>query len=72
MEWVNIEELPKLYSDHNIMVAKALRNDESASVSTNPSVSTYCQNFLLSHSCRDVYEAIGGEEVTSATSARKY
>ena len=24
LEWVNLEELPKLYSDHNIMVNKAI------------------------------------------------
>jgi hypothetical protein len=70
--WVNIEELPKLYSDHNIMVKKARGNDESEGINKAYWFQTYCQSCSRSLSCRDcMMQSIGGEQLTSATSARK-
>ncbi len=62
LEWVNLEELPKLYSDHNIMVNKAITmlrrrvNTEPLSFNLLPELFTLTQ---LQH----VYEAILGEEI---------
>ena len=62
LQWVNIDELPKLYSDHNIMVQKAITmlqrriNTEPLSFNLLPDLFTLTQ---LQH----VYEAILGEEI---------
>ena len=62
LEWVNLEEMPKLYSDHNIMVSKAITmlrrriNTEPLSFNLLPDLFTLTQ---LQH----VYEAILGEEI---------
>ena len=62
LEWVNLEEMPKLYSDHNIMVNKAINmlrrriNTEPLSFNLLPDLFTLTQ---LQH----VYEAILGEEI---------
>ena len=62
MEWVNIDELPRLYSDHNEMVRKAVTllrrriNTEPLSFNLLPELFTLTQ---LQH----VYEAILGEEI---------
>lgn len=62
LEWVNLDELPKLYSDHNIMVNKAITmlrrriNTEPLSFNLLPDLFTLTQ---LQH----VYEAILGEEI---------
>ena len=61
VEWVNMDEMPQLYSDHNDMVAKALsilrRRSATEPICFNllPSLFTLTQ---LQH----VYEAIQGEE----------
>jgi hypothetical protein len=58
-QWVNIEELPKLYSDHNIMVKKAITllrrriNTEPLSFNLLPPLFTLTQLQL-------VYEAVLG------------
>lgn len=60
--WVNLEELPKLYSDHNDMVKKAIAllrrriSSEPLSFNLLPELFTLTQ---LQH----VYEAILGEEI---------
>ena len=62
LQWVDIAELPKLYSDHNIMVQKAITmlqrriNTEPLSFNLLPDLFTLTQ---LQH----VYEAILGEEI---------
>lgn len=62
VEWVNIDELPRLYSDHNEMVRKAVTllrrriNTEPLSFNLLPELFTLTQ---LQH----VYEAILGEEI---------
>ncbi|MBO4316124.1 MAG: NUDIX hydrolase [Prevotella sp.] len=62
LEWVNIDELPKLYSDHNEMVRKAISllrrriKTEPLSFNLLPSLFTLTQ---LQH----VYEAILGDEI---------
>ena len=61
-EWVNLEELPKLYSDHNDMVKKAISllrrriSSEPLSFNLLPELFTLTQ---LQH----VYEAILGEAI---------
>ena len=62
VEWVNVEELPQLYSDHNEMVRKAITllrrriNTEPLSFNLLPELFTLTQ---LQH----VYEAILGEQI---------
>jgi ADP-ribose pyrophosphatase YjhB (NUDIX family) len=62
LQWVDIDELPRLYSDHNIMVQKAITmlqrriNTEPLSFNLLPDLFTLTQ---LQH----VYEAILGEEI---------
>lgn len=68
LEWVPVDNMPKLYSDHNIMVRDALAmlrrhiNTEPLSFNLLPELFTLTQ---LQH----VYEAILGAEIESATSA---
>lgn len=62
VQWVSLDELPKLYSDHNEMVRKAIVllrrriNTEPLSFNLLPSLFTLTQ---LQH----VYEAILGDEI---------
>ena len=62
VEWVSLDQLPKLYSDHNEMVSKAVHqlrrriNSEPLSFNLLPDLFTLTQ---LQH----VYEAILGEEI---------
>ena len=62
LQWVNIDAMPKMYSDHNIMVQKAITmlrrriNTEPLSFNLLPDLFTLTQ---LQH----VYEAILGEEI---------
>jgi ADP-ribose pyrophosphatase YjhB (NUDIX family) len=62
LQWVPIEELPHLYSDHNIMVTNALKllrrriNSEPLSFNLLPKLFTLTQ-------LQKVYEAILGNEI---------
>lgn len=62
VEWVNIDELPKLYSDHNDMVSKAIAllrrriSSEPLSFNLLPDLFTLTQ-------LQNVYEAVLGEEI---------
>ena len=62
VEWINIDELPRMYSDHNEMVAKARRmmrdkiSREPISFRLLPSLFTLTQ-------LQRLYEAVCGEEV---------
>jgi 8-oxo-dGTP diphosphatase len=58
--WVNIEELPKLYSDHNIMVKKA-REMMKAKVSTKPIGFKLLPELFTLTQLQRLYEAINGE-----------
>lgn len=62
LEWVNLEGMPKLYSDHNEMVRKAIAmlrrriNTEPLSFNLLPDLFTLTQ-------LQKVYEAVLGEEI---------
>ena len=62
VQWVNVDELPQLYSDHNKMVESAIKklkkrvNTEPISVNLLPDLFTLTQ---LQH----VYEAVLGDEL---------
>lgn len=62
LEWVNLEDMPKLYSDHNEMVRKAIAmlrrriNTEPLSFNLLPDLFTLTQ-------LQKVYEAVLGEEI---------
>lgn len=62
VEWVNLENLPELYSDHNDMVTKAITllrrriSSEPLSFNLLPSLFTLTQ-------LQNVYEAILGENI---------
>jgi hypothetical protein len=61
-EWVNLNELPQLYSDHNIMVEKAiawLRHH----ISTEPICFNLLPSLFTLTQLQHVYEAILGEEI---------
>ena len=61
-EWVNLNELPRLYSDHNIMVEKAiawLRHH----ISTEPICFNLLPSLFTLTQLQHVYEAILGEEI---------
>ncbi len=70
LEWIDVEALPKLYSDHNEMVKKAVLllrrriNTEPLSFSLLPELFTLTQ---LQH----VYEAILGEEIDKRNFRKK-
>ena len=62
VEWVGIDELPKLYSDHNVMIAKARKlmrqklAHEPVGFQLLPSLFTLTQ-------LQRLYEAVNGEEL---------
>lgn len=61
-EWLNMNELPQLYSDHNIMVQKAiawLRHH----ISTEPICFNLLPSLFTLTQLQHVYEAILGEEI---------
>lgn len=61
-DWVNLNELPQLYSDHNIMVEKAiawLRHH----ISTEPICFNLLPSLFTLTQLQHVYEAILGEEI---------
>ena len=62
VEWVSVDELPDLYSDHKIMVTEAIEKLRRH-LSTEP----LCFNLLPEHftltQLQKVYEAILGEEI---------
>jgi ADP-ribose pyrophosphatase YjhB (NUDIX family) len=62
VEWVEIDKLPPLYSDHNEMVSQALRIMRQK-IKTQPiSFSLLPQLFTLTQLQR-LYEAVGGQEI---------
>ncbi|MDE6011900.1 MAG: hypothetical protein K2G91_04110, partial [Prevotella sp.] len=62
LEWVDIQEIPPLYSDHNLMVKQALKKMRQK-IKTEPiSFRLLPQLFTLTQLQR-LYEAVIGEEV---------
>jgi hypothetical protein len=59
---VNIEELPKLYSDHNIMIEKA-REMMKSKISTEPIGFKLLPNLFTLTQLQKLYESIYGETV---------
>ena len=62
LEWVNIDELPQLYSDHNRMVEKALRMMRKR-ISTEPISFNLLPELFTLTQLQNVYEAVCHEEV---------
>ena len=62
VEWVSVDELPDLYSDHNMMVTEAIEK-----LRRHLSSEPLCFNLLPEHftltQLQKVYEAILGEEI---------
>ncbi|MBR5060514.1 MAG: NUDIX hydrolase [Prevotella sp.] len=62
LEWVNIDELPKLYSDHNEMVHKAISLLRRR-IKTEPLSFNLLPNLFTLTQLQHVYEAILGDEI---------
>ena len=62
LEWVSLEELPQLYSDHNEMVRKAITLLRRR-VSTEPLSFNLLPELFTLTQLQHVYEAILGEEI---------
>ena len=62
MEWVSIDELPPLYSDHNEMVRKAITLLRRR-ISTEPLSFNLLPELFTLTQLQHVYEAILGEQI---------
>ncbi len=62
LEWVNITELPKLYSDHNEMVSKAWKMMKMK-MRTDPIGFRLLPPLFTLTQLQRLYEAVGGEEI---------
>lgn len=62
VEWVCLKDMPKLYSDHNIMVRKALSMLRHR-ITNEPLSFNLLPNFFTLTQLQRVYEAILGEEI---------
>lgn len=62
VEWVSINELPQLYSDHNDMVKKAITLLRRR-ISTEPLSFNLLPNLFTLTQLQHVYEAVLGEEI---------
>lgn len=62
LQWVSINELPELYSDHNIMVAKALKMMQSK-ISHEPISFNLLPKLFTLTQLQKLYEAVCGEKV---------
>ena len=62
VEWVNINELPKLYSDHNEMVMKAWKLMKQK-MRTEPIGFRLLPPLFTLTQLQRLYEAVGGEEI---------
>ncbi|MBR1688206.1 MAG: NUDIX hydrolase [Prevotella sp.] len=62
VEWVNINEIPQLYSDHNQMVIDARRMMRKK-ISTEPISFRLLPNLFTLTQLQRLYEAVNGEEV---------
>ena len=62
LEWISLEEMPKLYSDHNKMVEKALRILHR-NISTEPLGFKLLPDLFTLTQLQHVYEAVLGHEI---------
>lgn len=62
LAWVNLDELPKLYSDHNDMVRKAITLLRRR-ISTEPLSFNLLPDLFTLTQLQHVYEAVLGEEI---------
>jgi hypothetical protein len=62
VEWVNINELPHLYSDHNEMVAKAWQMMKQK-IKTEPVGFRLLPQLFTLTQLQRLYEVVGGEEI---------
>ena len=62
VEWVNIDELPRLYSDHNEMVQKAWKLMKQK-MRTEPIGFRLLPELFTLTQLQRLYEAVGGEEI---------
>lgn len=62
VEWVDIEDLPELYSDHKKMVDEAIRKLRNR-LSTEPLCFSLLPDMFTLTQLQQVYEAILGEEI---------
>ena len=62
VEWVNIEEMPQMYSDHNIMVQKA-RKLMQQKMKHNPVGFELLPDLFTLTQLQRLYEAVNGEDI---------
>ena len=62
VEWVNIDELPRLYSDHNEMVQRA-RKMMKQKISSEPIGFRLLPSLFTLTQLQKLYEAVNGEEL---------
>ena len=62
VEWMNVEELPKLYSDHNEMIRKA-RKLMRQKLRTEPVGFRLLPDLFTLTQLQKLYEAVNGEEL---------
>lgn len=62
VEWVNIDEIPQLYSDHNEMIAKA-RILMRQKISSEPIGFRLLPSLFTLTQLQQLYEAVNGEEL---------
>lgn len=62
VEWVNIEDIPHLYSDHNLMVRKA-RKLMQQKMKTEPVGFELLPELFTLTQLQRLYEAVNGEEI---------
>ncbi len=62
VEWVNIDEIPPLYSDHNEMIAKA-RTQMRHKISSEPIGFRLLPCLFTLTQLQQLYEAVNGEEL---------
>ena len=60
VEWVNIEDIPQMYSDHNAMIAKA-RKFIQQKIKTNPVGFELLPELFTLTQLQRLYEAVNGE-----------
>jgi len=60
VEWINIEDIPQMYSDHNAMVAKA-RKLIQQKIKTNPVGFELLPELFTLTQLQRLYEAVNGE-----------
>ncbi len=62
LEWVTLDELPKLYSDHNIMIKNALAQIRRR-INTEPIIFNLLPDLFTLTQLQNVYEAILGAPI---------